>query len=56
MKAHGGLITEDDLAHYQVKERVPVEGTYHGYKIFSAPPPSAGGIALIEMLNILRPL
>ena len=55
MAAHGGLITEADLAHYQVKERVPVEGTYHGYKIFSAPPPSAGGIALIEMLNILRP-
>ena len=55
MQAHGGLITEADLARYQVKERVPVEGTYHGYKIFSAPPPSAGGIALIEMLNILRP-
>src|ERR1700761_1040945 len=55
MKAHGGLITEADLARYQVKERVPVTGTYHGYKIFSAPPPSAGGIALVEMLNILRP-
>jgi gamma-glutamyltranspeptidase / glutathione hydrolase len=55
MKAHGGLITEADLARYQVKERIPVEGTYHGYKIFSAPPPSAGGIALVEMLNILRP-
>ena len=55
IQAHGGLITEADLARYQVKERVPVEGTYHGYKIFSAPPPSAGGIALVEMLNILRP-
>jgi gamma-glutamyltranspeptidase/glutathione hydrolase len=55
MKANGGLITEADLAHYQVRERVPVEGTYHGYEIVSAPPPSAGGIALIEMLNILRP-
>jgi gamma-glutamyltranspeptidase / glutathione hydrolase len=55
MQAHGGLITEADLARYQVKERIPVEGTYHGYKIFSAPPPSAGGIALVEMLNILRP-
>src|ERR1700751_5053762 len=55
MQAHGGLITEADLAHYEVKERVPVEGTYHGYEIFSAPPPSAGGIALVEMLNILRP-
>jgi gamma-glutamyltranspeptidase/glutathione hydrolase len=55
MKANGGLITEADLAHYQVRERVPVKGTYHGYEIVSAPPPSAGGIALIEMLNILRP-
>jgi gamma-glutamyltranspeptidase / glutathione hydrolase len=55
MQTHGGLITEADLARYQVKERVPVEGTYHGYEIFSAPPPSAGGIALVEMLNILRP-
>jgi gamma-glutamyltranspeptidase/glutathione hydrolase len=55
MKANGGLITEADLAHYQVRERVPVTGTYHGYEIVSAPPPSAGGIALIEMLNILRP-
>jgi gamma-glutamyltranspeptidase/glutathione hydrolase len=55
MKAHGGLITEADLAHYQVRERVTVKGTYHGYEIVSAPPPSAGGIALIEMLSILRP-
>jgi gamma-glutamyltranspeptidase/glutathione hydrolase len=55
IKANGGLITEADLAHYQVRERVPVTGTYHGYEIVSAPPPSAGGIALIEMLNILRP-
>jgi gamma-glutamyltranspeptidase / glutathione hydrolase len=53
MKAHGGLTTEADLAGYQVKERVPVKGSYHGYEIFSAPPSSAGGIALIEMLNIL---
>ncbi len=55
MKANGGLITEADLANYQVRERDPVKGTYHGYEIVSAPPPSAGGIALIEMLNILRP-
>ncbi len=55
MKTNGGLVTEADLAHYQVRERVPVKGRYHGYEIVSAPPPSAGGIALIEMLNILRP-
>ena len=53
--AHGGLITEADLAQYQVKERAPIEGSYRGYEIYSAPPPSAGGIALVEMLNILRP-
>jgi gamma-glutamyltranspeptidase / glutathione hydrolase len=55
IKANGGLVTEADLAHYQVRERVPAKGSYHGYEIVSAPPPSAGGIALIEMLNILRP-
>jgi len=50
----GGLITERDLASYQVKEREPVVGTYQGYTIISSPPPSSGGIALIEALNILE--
>jgi len=50
----GGLITADDLAHYEVKEREPVRGTYRGYEIVSAPPPSSGGIALLEILNILE--
>lgn len=50
----GGLITTNDLAEYEVKEREPVHGTYHGYEIISAPPPSSGGIALIELLNILE--
>jgi gamma-glutamyltranspeptidase/glutathione hydrolase len=54
MKAGGGLITREDLANYQAKERVPVHGTYRGYDIYSAPPPSSGGIALVEMLNILE--
>jgi gamma-glutamyltranspeptidase/glutathione hydrolase len=49
----GGLITPQDMARYTVKEREPVTGTYHGYEIVSAPPPSSGGVALIEMLNIL---
>jgi gamma-glutamyltranspeptidase/glutathione hydrolase len=49
----GGLITTEDLARYSVKEREPLTGTYHGYTIVSAPPPSSGGIALIESLNIL---
>jgi gamma-glutamyltranspeptidase / glutathione hydrolase len=50
----GGLITVEDLAHYQVKEREPVRGTYRGYEVISAPPPSSGGTVLIETLNILE--
>ena len=55
MKANGGLITKEDLAAYQAKVRTPVKGSYHGFEIISMPPPSSGGIALIEMLNILEP-
>ena len=50
----GGLVTADDLAHYEVKEREPVHGTYRGYEIISTPPPSSGGISLLEILNILE--
>ena len=50
----GGLITADDLAHYEVKEREPVRGTYRGYEVISAPPPSSGGTVLVETLNILE--
>ena len=50
----GGLITADDLAQYEVKERTPIRGTYRGYEIISAPPPSSGGVALVEILNILE--
>jgi len=50
----GGLVTADDLAHYEVKEREPIRGTYRGYDIISAPPPSSGGTALVEILNILE--
>lgn len=54
MKKGGGLITPDDLAHYEVKEREAVRGTYRGYEIISAPPSSSGGTVLIESLNILE--
>ena len=54
MQKGGGLITADDLANYEVKEREPVRGTYRGYEIISAPPPSSGGTVLIESLNILE--
>jgi len=50
----GGLITVDDLAHYEVKEREPLHGSYRGYEVISAPPPSSGGTALIEILGILE--
>src|SRR5438270_12402288 len=50
----GGLITANDLAQYEVKEREPVRGSYRGYEVISAPPPSSGGTVLIESLNILE--
>ena len=56
MKANGGLISREDLAAYRAKERTPVKGTYRGFEIISMPPPSSGGVALIEMLNILEPM
>lgn len=56
MKANGGLITKEDLEKYEAKERTPVRGTYKGYEIISMPPVSSGGVALIEMLNILEPM
>ncbi len=50
----GGLLTAADLAAYEVKEREPIRGSYRGYDIISAPPPSSGGVALVEILNILE--
>jgi gamma-glutamyltranspeptidase/glutathione hydrolase len=50
----GGLITAKDLADYQVLDRKPVIGTYRGFTVISSPPPSSGGIVLIELLNILE--
>src|SRR5208282_1489626 len=50
----GGVMTTDDLKSYRAIERAPVRGTYRGYDIISMPPPSSGGVALIEMLNILE--
>ena len=54
MAAHGGIMTGDDLRRYAPRRRAPAQGTYRGYEILSMPPPSSGGIALIEMLNILE--
>jgi gamma-glutamyltranspeptidase/glutathione hydrolase len=54
MRRGGGMITQEDLARYQPREMVPVTGTYRGYDIISMAPPSSGGIAMVEMLNILE--
>jgi gamma-glutamyltranspeptidase/glutathione hydrolase len=54
MKAGGGLITADDLAAYKAKARAPIHGTYRGYDVYGPPPPSSGGICLVEMLNVLE--
>ncbi len=55
-KKYHGLITREDLARYQAKLRAPLVGRFRGYEIVSVPPPSSGGVVLIEMLNILEPL
>ncbi len=54
VRAAGGLITRDDLAHYAPIERAPARGEYRGYDIVAMPPSSSGGVILIEMLNILE--
>ncbi|MBV9850634.1 MAG: gamma-glutamyltransferase, partial [Armatimonadetes bacterium] len=54
MRAHGGLITRADLRRYRAVERAPLRGTYRGYGVLTMPPPSSGGVALLEMLNILE--
>lgn len=52
--AGGGIWSLDDLKNYQVLEREPITGQYHGIRITAASPPSSGGIALVTMLNILQ--
>ena len=54
MKADGGIITKEDLEGYKAKERAPIHGIYRGYDVYGPPPPSSGGICLVEMLNILE--
>jgi gamma-glutamyltranspeptidase/glutathione hydrolase len=54
MRQGAGLITEADLARYEAVEREPIRGTFRGHEIISMPPPSSGGVALVEMLNILE--
>ena len=53
-KNNGGLITMDDMAAYVVVERPPIVGEYKGYKVVSMPPPSSGGVHLVQMMNMLE--
>ncbi len=54
MTAHGGLITEADLKNYKVQERKPLTGEYKGFEIITAPPSSAGGIGLLQIVGMLK--
>ncbi len=54
MKSHGGLITLADLKNYKARERTPLHGSYRGFEIITMPPPSSGGIVMLEVLNILE--
>ena len=55
MRAGGGLVTHEDLAGYAPVERAPVEGTYRGHRVVSMPPPSSGGVAVVQLLNAVEP-
>jgi gamma-glutamyltranspeptidase/glutathione hydrolase len=54
MTANKGLITLEDLKQYQAKERTPLRGTYRGHEIITMPPPSSGGIVMLEILNMIE--
>ena len=54
MKKNDGAITLDDLKQYRPVERSPLAGSYRGYEIITAPPPSSGGVGVIQMLNMLE--
>jgi gamma-glutamyltranspeptidase/glutathione hydrolase len=54
MKAHGGQITLEDLKSYKAIERQPLTGKYKGYDIITSPPPSSGGVGILQMLGVLE--
>jgi gamma-glutamyltranspeptidase/glutathione hydrolase len=54
MAAHGGLVDEESLAAYETAVREPLRGQYRGYEVMTMPPPSSGGVHLIQILNILE--
>lgn len=54
MRSHAGIVTTDDFARYRIAQRDPVRGTYRGHEIVSFPPPSSGGVHVVQILNILE--
>lgn len=54
MEAHGGLVSLEDLENYKVAERTPLSGDYKGFHIITAPPPSAGGVGVLQMMGMLE--
>lgn len=56
VKKHGGVLKREDLLEYQAKIRPPLRGSFRGYEILTVPPPSSGGVGLLEMLNVLEPM
>ncbi|MDA1311991.1 MAG: gamma-glutamyltransferase [Acidobacteria bacterium] len=54
MKKNNGTITLEDLKDYKPAERTPIKGSYRGYEIITSPPPSSGGVGIIQMLNMLE--
>jgi len=54
VQSGGGILNEQDLAAYKVRDREPLEGTYRGYRVVTMPPPSSGGMILIGLLNVLE--
>lgn len=56
MQSGNGFISAEDLANYKVSEVVPISGTFNGYEVLTMPPPSSGGVHLIQMLNMLEAL
>ncbi|WP_139920219.1 gamma-glutamyltransferase [Hymenobacter sp. DG01] len=55
MQRGKGIISQQDLANYQPKWRTPLHGKYRGYEVLTFPPPSSGGVALLQMLQMLEP-
>jgi gamma-glutamyltranspeptidase/glutathione hydrolase len=53
VRAAGGRMTQDDLKSYRAVERAPLHGLYRGHDIVAMPPPSSGGVHIIELLNVL---